>query len=157
MTASNPLKTTLKTVRAKGAKFAAVSVLATLVSQAFLFIFVKVFSAVWPQQPSLAWGVSNVIAVTLGAIPSFHLSRRWVWGQQKGGVSFKKEVVPFWGFSFLGLVASTASVVIVSKITDVTLAANLANIAAFMSLWVIKLVVFEKRVFVHPHRHSPPA
>ena len=45
--------------------------------------------------------VSQIISVVISAIPAYFLSRQWVW-KQDGEVSFRNEVLPFWGMALLG-------------------------------------------------------
>src|SRR5262245_40988872 len=62
--------------------------------------------------PSLA----NFLAVSISTVPGFILNKRWVWG--KGGrAHVRREVLPFWAFTLLGLGLSSGLVVIAHRIT----------------------------------------
>lgn len=89
---------------------------------------------------------ANTIAVSLAAIPVFFLNRAWVW-QLDGRSSFRREVVPFWGFTVAGLGLSTLAVAVVSSMTTATVAVSAANIGAFGVLWVAKFFVLDEVVF----------
>ena len=55
----------------------------------------------------------------ISAFPAYYLSRAWVWGKS-GKSHFKKEVLPFWIFVFIGLVFSTTMVALGAHLTDTT-------------------------------------
>lgn len=90
--------------------------------------------------------VANVTAVSLAALPVFLLNRAWVW-QLSGRSSFRREVVPFWGFTIAGLGLSTVAVAVTASVTDSTLLIAAANIGAFGVLWVAKFFVLDEVVF----------
>ena len=52
---------------------------------------------------------SNVAATALAAIPVYLLNRAWVWGVSRSH-SLSREIVPFWSYTLLGLLISTAFV-----------------------------------------------
>jgi putative flippase GtrA len=54
-----------------------------------------------------AW--ANILAVGLSSLPAFVILRRWVW-DKTGDCSVTREIIPFWTYSFLGLIVSTAAV-----------------------------------------------
>src|SRR5690349_367130 len=85
----------------KLARYCAVSVVATIVSQTVLATLVATRTAtpVW----------ANIAATAAGTVPSFELNRRWVWGKQ-GRRSLHGEVLPFVFLTALGLALSTLSV-----------------------------------------------
>ena len=132
---------------AKIGRYGAVSVIATFVSLTILGVLVGAFDA-----PA---GLSNVVATLIATIPSFELNRRWVWRKQ-GRRSLGGEVVPYVALTVAGIVLSTISVHFVGEATahwsrlGHTVAVELANIAAFGSLWVIQFVVLELWLFRHP-------
>ena len=99
-------------------RYSAVSVVGIVVTQAVLVGA----HAVAGMAPILA----NTIAVSVAAIPVFFLNRAWVW-QLSGRGSFRREVLPFWGFTLAGLVLSTLAVAAVSSMTTSTLAVSAAN------------------------------
>ncbi len=119
-------------------RYSAVSVIGIVITQSLLVAA----HAVVGLTPTVA----NVTAVSLAAIPVFILNRMWVW-QLVGRSSFRREVLPFWGFTVAGLGLSTAAVAIVSSFTASTLAVSAANIAAFGVLWVAKFFVLDEVVF----------
>ncbi len=73
-----------------------------------------------------------------------------MWGK-RGRSHLTREILPFWGFAFAGLVLSTAAVNIAANLTDVKIVANLANITAFGLLWVVKFFVLDSMVFGPGH------
>ena len=122
----------------KALRYSAVSVIGMVITQVLLFGAHGVVG--------LAPILANTIAVSLAAIPVFLLNRAWVW-QLRGRGSFRREVVPFWGFTLAGLVLSTLAVAVVSSITTSSLAVSAANIGAFGVLWVAKFFVLDEVVF----------
>jgi len=90
--------------------------------------------------------VSNLLAVTLTSIPVFYLNKRWVWGQS-GPAHMRREVVPFWLFTLLGLALSTVLVAIVDHYTDRTWPVMLANISGFGIVWISKFLFLDSVVF----------
>ncbi len=119
-------------------RYSAVSVVGIVVTQLLLFGAHGV--------AGLAPILANTIAVSVAAIPVFLLNRAWVW-QLTGKGSFRREVVPFWGFTLAGLVLSTLAVAAVSSVTTSSLAVSAANIGAFGVLWVAKFFVLDEVVF----------
>jgi putative flippase GtrA len=132
----------------KAIKYTLVSVVAVVVSQVSLAILYG----------ALKWGpvASNVTASVLGGIPSYYLNRTWAWGKT-GKSHLWKEVVPFWGLAFAGLLFSTWTVAIADGIAKShfdshlanTLMVNGANLFGYGILWVLKFIVFNKVIFVH--------
>ena len=100
--------------------------------------------------------VSNVMAVMLTSVPVFYLNKRWVWGQQ-GPAQMRREVLPFWGFTLLGLVVSTVLVTIVDNYTDRTWPVLLANIGGFGLVWVAKFLFLDSVVFARAAEEDTPA
>jgi putative flippase GtrA len=105
---------------------------------------------------------ANIFSVSVSAIPSYYLNRKWAWGKH-GRSHFMKEVVPFWGMAFLGLVLSTwtadFSKTEAMSITDShllqTFIVMLGTLAAFGVLWVGKFFVLNKLLFVHDDHNQP--
>ena len=128
------------------ARYASVSVIATLTSLTVLGVLVGADLA-----PA---GWANVIATCVGIVPSFELNRRWVWSKS-GRRSLTRELVPFVALSLIGLVASTAAVQAAARAADHaglsamgrTTAVELANVAAFGSLWVVQFLVLDRLLF----------
>jgi putative flippase GtrA len=124
-----------------------VSVVTVVVSQIALFTLYAGFH--WTARSA------NVLACVVGGIPSYYLNRRWTWGK-RGPSHLLKEILPFWGLAFLGLVFSTWTADFAEKqardFTDSrfgqAMIINAAVIGAFGVLWVAKFVIFNKVLFV---------
>jgi len=107
-------------------------------------------------------GLANVIATAVGTFPSFELNRRWVW-RRTGRRSMKAELVPFWMLSFTGLALSTLTVTLAATWADSvgldgftrTAVIELANVAAWGSLWVAQFVILDRFLFRN-HATSAP-
>jgi putative flippase GtrA len=119
-------------------RFGMVSVVGVLITQALLILFHGILD--------VDATLSNVLAVTLSSGPVFVLNKRWVWGQVSRP-QLRREVLPFWGFTLLGLVLSTILVAIVDGQTDRTWPVMLANIAGFGIVWVAKFLFLDAVVF----------
>jgi hypothetical protein len=88
-----------------------------------------------------------------------------VWGKT-GKSHLTKEVLPFWGFALAGLVLSTISVYLATQALGIAntpraeltvmekLVPNIANLAAFGVLWVVKFFVLDSFMF-GKHHHAP--
>ncbi len=127
-------------------RYAAVSAIATSVSLTILGTLVAtgVTTAGW----------ANIIATTVGTVPSFELNRRWVWG--KGGRrSVGAEIGPFCVLSFSSLALSTLAVSTATRwatatglgVGGRTLVAEVANVATFGSLWVAQYLILDRVLF----------
>jgi putative flippase GtrA len=150
---SSSLSTALGKVRTHGLRYSAVSVVNVVFGQALLFIFVRVFTATTDWSQDVDWTLANVVAVSLSALPAYYLNRRWVWGR-RGKSQFTKEILPFWGFAFAGLIMSSVAVNVAAGLTDVKIVANIANILAFGLLWVVKFFVLDAVVFGKGHHDA---
>ena len=82
----------------KALRYTMVSVISVAVSQIALIILFGLFH--WTARSA------NILAATIGGVPSYWLNRRWAWGKT-GRSHIRKEVIPFWSLSFLGLGLST--------------------------------------------------
>lgn len=89
----------------------------------------------------------NVVAI----IPSYYLNRAWAWGK-RGKSHFRKEVVPYWTMSFLGISFSLLGAYLVkhlvhthhwSHLVNTGLVAGV-NLLSFAIFWVLKILVFNK-------------
>lgn len=133
-------------------RYGTVSLIATVTSLTVLGVLVST--------TTIPAGVANVIATAIGTFPSFELNRRWVW-RRKGRRSMKAELVPFWILSFTGLALSTLAVSLTAVWADSTgldgfartAAIELANIAAWGSLWIAQFVILDRFLF----RSAAPA
>ena len=100
-------------------------------------------------------GMSNVIAVCCGIVPSYLANRHWVWGRT-GPSDMLREVAPFWLLSLTGLAGSTGAVSWVAALTtDWTTATRAvvlpaANLSVFATLWVVQFMVLDRVLFAHP-------
>ena len=134
-------------VRAKQLiRYGAVSAVATTVSLIVLGVLVATDSA--------TPGWANVIATAVGTVPSFELNRRWVWGKTDRR-SVLAEIAPFAVLSFTGLVLSTIAVSGAARWSDGagfsgttrTMAVEVANVAAFGSLWIAQFFILDRVLF----------
>jgi putative flippase GtrA len=100
-------------------------------------------------------GMSNVIAVCCGIVPSYLANRGWVWDRH-GRSSWSREVVPFWVLSLGGLMLSTVAVRVVASATASwssavrAVALPAANLSAFAALWVVQFALLDRVLFVAP-------
>ena len=133
-----------RTHMAQLARYASVSVVATVVGLTVLGVLVTTHT--------LTPGWANVVATLVGTVPSFELNRRWVWAK-RGARSLYGEIVPFAALSFLGLAVSTVAVSVVGHmVTDAasatrTLAVEAANVGSFGLLWVLQFVILDRLLF----------
>ncbi len=119
-------------------RFSAVSIIGVVITQALLLLLHGILG--------LDAVGSNVLAVTATTLPVFILNKRWVWG--RGGRShWRREVLPFWGFTLLGLALSTLLVWIAQKVSDATLLVMAANIAGFGVVWLAKFFFLDAVIF----------
>ena len=100
-----------------------------------------------------SWGWANFAAVAISTLPTYYLSRAWVW-QKRGKSSFYAEVVPFWVMTFLGLLLSTIAVVVLeNRYPDSKILANVGNVAGFGVLWLAKFFILDRILFKVTHEH----
>ena len=127
-------------------KYSAVSVISVIIAQILLILAFNV----------IRWSAadSNIFAVGVSSIPSYYLNRAWAW-QKRGRSHFMKEVLPFWGLAFLGLVLSTIAVDFVDGHVHGlhqavrSLVVQATNIGAFGVLWIVKFIIFNELMFKH--------
>lgn len=123
----------------KWVKYSAASLSGVVTSQVVLIFCVVVLDIV------AEW--ANVIAVTAGAVPNYMINRAWTFNK-RGTHSVTREVLPFWGMAFLGLLLSTLAVGWADDAFGGNpLALSAANIGAFGVLWVAKYFVLDKLLF----------
>jgi putative flippase GtrA len=126
-------------------KYSMTSVVGVVMGQSLIFLFASVLE--WP------WGWANVTAVAISTLPSYYISRTWVW-QKRGKSSFYAEVMPFWVMTFLGLLLSTIAVVFLeNRYPDSKILANVGNVAGFGVLWVAKFFILDRILFKVTHEH----
>lgn len=123
---------------ARALKYSAVSIIAVVITQSLILVF--------HGPMGLSPMVTNLLAVSIASLPAYLLNRAWVWGK-RGRNDFRREVLPFWGFSLFGLALSTLLVAIVAELWKNPLAVNLANITAFGLIWVAKYLVLDTLLF----------
>jgi len=136
----------------KMVRYSLVSVVSVIVSQVVLFVAQSFWSA----------RTSNIVAVCVSAVPSYYLNRAWAWGKT-GKSHLMKEIVPFWGLAFLGLILSTWAADFAEtwahSNTDsellVRLVVNGAALGAFGVLWIGKFFIFNKVLFAHQPEPTP--
>lgn len=126
-------------------KYSMVSVVGVTLTQTLLVLFVGILD----QDPT--W--SNVVAVSLTAVPVFFLNKRWVW-LHDGKVSFRREILPFWVFTLAGLFLSTLLVALAEEVSDSTLLVMVASVAGFGILWVAKFLFLDQIMFGHSEREE---
>ena len=119
-------------------RYSGASVVGVVLTQSLLVLFVGILN--------IDAEVSNLFAVMLTSIPVFYLNKRWVWGKA-GPAQMRREVLPFWGFTLLGLVVSTVLVTVVDNYTERTWPVLLANIGGFGLVWVAKFLFLDSVVF----------
>lgn len=130
-------------------RYAAASVVGVVVGQSCLFVFYSLLD--W------AAAAANFAAVAISSVPAYLINRYWVW-QKTDRNSLRREIMPFWGMAFLGLILSTIAVTIVDDRTDWAPAILAANLAGFGVLWVAKFLVLDKVLFAEVGRDpdEPP-
>ena len=127
-------------------RYAAVSVVSTSVSLTLLAVMVAT------SMTTAGW--ANVIATSVGTIPSFELNRRWVWGHT-GPRSVWAEVGPFCALSFSGLALSTLAVSVAAGWATSAglgtaaraMVADAANVGTFGTLWVVQFLLLDRVLF----------
>lgn len=133
----------------KAFKYTVASVVSVVISQAILFLAFGVLH-LWSAT------TSNFVAVAVSALPSYYMNRAWAWGKT-GKSHLFKEIVPFWGLAFLGLILSLWAVSAADHFAvahhfeniQVAVAVNAASIGAFGVLWIGKFVIFNKVLFAN--------
>lgn len=134
--------------RSKHFRYCCVSANGVLVAQVVLVLLVHV--------AGLSEGWSNVVAVSCACVPSYTLSRKWIW-RSDGPVAVWREAVPFWMLTLLGLAVSTVVVHWLAVSWDNPLAANVGNIGTFGGLWVVRFLILDRLLFRRlgqPHSHA---
>ena len=126
-------------------KYSMTSVVGVVMGQSLIFLFASILE--WP------WGWANFTAVTISTVPTYYMSRAWVW-QKRGKSSVYAEVVPFWVMTFLGLLLSTIAVVVLERrYPDNKILANVGNVMGFGVLWVAKFFILDRILFKVTHEH----
>jgi putative flippase GtrA len=141
--------TTHRTLLQKLSRCASVSVLTTVMSLTMLTVLTA-------GMGMIAW-VANALTVAVVTVPSYMLNKRWTWGHV-GPSDFRRQVVPFWGLAFVGLVLSTLAV----AATEASgLAAAMpspflstcavlgAHLSGWAVLWVVQFLILDRVLFAH--------
>jgi len=131
-------------------RYSMVSVISTGVSLAVLALVFGVFH-VWGEVGSTVF--ANVVA----SVPSYFLTRNWVWGKT-GRSHLVKEIIPFWTMSALGIAFSIIGAAAAKHLGtrlglshfEQTLLVEAANVTSFAVFWVAKYLVFNRIFMVHP-------
>jgi putative flippase GtrA len=135
----------------KLARYAAVSVVSTLVTFAVLGILFYALG-LWSEVPD------NVVANVAGIFPSYYLNRSWAWGKT-GPSHLWREVLPFWAMSFAGIFLAIAAGTLAHHVGVSVLHLHRlgrtvilygANVGAFGILWIGKFLIINKLFHVHP-------
>lgn len=132
-------------IKTKGPRYVMVSVVNVIVGAGMLFLLQK-----W-MRPTYA----NVVSVAIGAVPAYYMSRAWVW-QKRGKSQWTKEVLPFWVFTFAGLVLSTLLIAFVDDHTKNRLVILFAQLVAFGVLWVLRFFLLDKLFHVEIYEDDTP-
>jgi putative flippase GtrA len=99
--------------------------------------------------PSVIW--STLAGNLIASVPAYQLNRRWTWGK-RGKSHLRREIVPFWALTFLGIGVSQLGALWArhevrthhwSHIVNTGLVV-FANLASFAIFWVLKLIVFNR-------------
>lgn len=128
-------------------KYGIVSAIATVIDLVVLNGGIKLFNL----NPQL----SKTAAFTAATVSVFPLQQRWVFRLEKGeGASSAKQWMQYLLASIGGFVASQIAITIADSIWKGNLLAiNAANFLGFGTVWVFKLLFFQKVVFkVHEHQ-----
>lgn len=127
-------------------KFGMVSAVSIVVSQVSIAVLFGLFrlSAQW----------SNIGAACIALVPSFQLSRRWVW-QKKGSSHLTREVVPFWAMALIGLALSTVAAGLAEDWAKANLTSHFARtivvmvgvLGSYGVLWLARFFILDHLVF----------
>jgi putative flippase GtrA len=125
-------------------RYGSVSAISTVISLVTLGILVGALGA-----PAV---LSNVIATAVATGPSFELNRRWVWAHT-GQRSIRRQAVPYFLLSFLGLIVSTLAVHLAADATAHstrlvhTAAVEIATILSYGVLWLVQFFLCDRLLF----------
>jgi putative flippase GtrA len=137
-----------KQFESKPVRYAAVSAIAIMVSQATTAVFYGLLR--------FSERNAQLVSFVASTIPSYYLNRMWVWG--KGGKShFWKEIFPFWALGIVQLILSLLFIAwSQSKIKENyeshlirTLGLMFSMLFIYGVMWIGKYVFFNKVLFKH--------
>jgi len=137
-TVAPPLERMLRWSGKKASRFLIVSAFNVAFGQGLL-----VLAYSW-----LGWSfaVSNGASVAIGVGPAYVLTRYWAWEKQSKN-HLVKEVLPFGGLVFLGLIVSTVATGIANTYSEAQVVLNLVNLASFGLIWVCKFLLLDRFMF----------
>lgn len=118
-----------------GLRYLATSGINVVIHQSILQIAVR--------SVGLRGGPANLLAAVIVAFPAYLMSRWWVW-QLDGKPSWKREIVPFWLISILGLVVSTATSAGADAAFDDPWLISVGSLVGYVIAWVLKFFVLDK-------------
>jgi len=121
------------------------------------FVIVSLFNVAFGQSllvlahTAFGWSfvASNIFAIAVSAGPAYVLARYWVW-EKTSKNHLGKEIAPFWGLAFLGLVVSTFAAGVSGGYTDAQIVHYLENMVAFGIIWVFKFFILDRFMFGTP-------
>ena len=125
-------------------RYAAVSVVSTIISFSLLGLFFGVFR-LWSEVPD------TVLANMIASVPAYYLNRTWSWGKT-GRSHLTREVLPFWAMSIAGISLSILTASYAHHLSNAyhlhhfgrTVLVEGANTGAFGILWVLKFLLFNR-------------
>ena len=147
-TVAPPLERILRRYGKKASRF--------LIVSAFNVVFGQSLLVLTHSWLGWAFAVSNGAAVAVSAGPAYVLTRYWVW-ENRSKNHLVKDVLPFWGLAFFGLIVSTLAAGIANTYTDAQVILNLVNLASFGIIWVSKFFIFDRLMFGRHHHALKPA
>ena len=115
------------------------SLISTFIAQVLIWWFVG----------GLGWSGSraNIAAVCISSLPSYYMTRHWVWGRERGSHSWRYEVMPFWAMSIAGLIISSLLVKAVDRYYHHAWAISMANMFGFKLLWFLRFFLLDRYLF----------
>jgi putative flippase GtrA len=132
-------------IRTKGLRYVLVSVVNVLVGGGLLVILQH-----WMDPVE-----ANIVGVAVSAIPAYYMNRAWVWGK-RGKSHWKKEVLPFWIFTGLGLLLSTVAIHFAQDHTTNRFVILFVQLCAFGVLWVVRFFVLDRLFHVEVFEDDTP-
>ena len=127
-----------------------------LIASAFNVVFGQTLLVLTHSWLGWSFAVSNGAAVVVGAGPAYVLFRYWVW-ENRSKNHLVKEVLPFWGLAFFGLIVSTVAAGVANTYTDAQVVLNLVNLASIGIIWVFSFFIFDRFMFGRRHPALEPA
>jgi putative flippase GtrA len=134
-------------------RYTATSGVATVVSEVTLL-------ALYASRLLGASGAS-IVANLAGAVPSYLLSRYWIWPEADRS-SAARQVTLYWATSVVSLVVSTAGTSLAAAHSPAGHTAHVivvgtSYIGTYALLWVAKYLVYQRVIFSRPPQAGSPA